>query len=280
MKKYLIIVMLIIYSLLLTSCKRKNIEKEDIFKVGYSTNLLKVEDREKFKKILMDNNISNIELFFSWLDDFNKEEDNGCGLSDFKKTEEVKYNEFSCLDRYEKNHEVSDGNCRLTAYTLIQNRLKINNKIKNYGSYLMFDVDVLENNKNYEVINDSFEDFITLYNEIDVSNVDEKEITNAFSKKWEEYGISINKGNVSLISVVIYDKDNKTLFTGHTGILIKLKNRYIFVEKIAFEQPYQINIFNDINDLIDIFSKRPSYFESESKKGTYVFENEKLIYSY
>ena len=40
----------------------------------------------------------------------------------------------------------------------------------------------------------------------------------------------------------------------------------IFIEKIAFEQPYQINVIQNENDLIELFADRATYFGDEKEK--------------
>ena len=144
------VVFLISVLLLLCSCGGKTSN----FKVGYSSNIITSNEKKELRKIFEDNNISNVDLFFKWLEDFNKEEDMGCGIKSNDKTDNFVYNDASCIDRYEKNHDMMDGNCRITAYALIQNIISNNtSKKEEYGSYLMFDIDVLENNKDYKEIN-------------------------------------------------------------------------------------------------------------------------------
>ena len=50
---------------------------------------------------------------------------------------------------------------------------------------------------------------------------------------------------------------------GHTGILIKDRDDYLFVEKIAFEQPYQATKVKTVDELLNILSLRPEYFGEE-----------------
>ena len=175
---------------------------------------------------------------------------------------------------------MSDGDCRITAFALIEKDLQMSKKIQDEGTYLMFDMDVIDNNKDYKLVKNKRDDFVTLFNEINISNVGDKELQNAFSNKWKEYGIKINNEKVSLISLVIEDPDSKVLFVGHTGVLIHLEDKIMFIEKIAFEQPYQITLLNNMNELFDMFSKRKEYFGGEKENGPFVYENDKLVHTY
>lgn len=45
--------------------------------------------------------------------------------------------------------------------------------------------------------------------------------------------------NVRILSVVLHDNlDGEYLFVGHVGVMVPYKGRYLFVEKLTFEEPY------------------------------------------
>lgn len=274
MKKILLIIGLLF---IVTSCNKDN----NSFVVGTSSNLLNENDRKELKEIFKKNNMSNIDLFFSWLDDYNKESDNGCGLKDWTKVSDLKYDDNSCIERYEKNHAESDGNCRITSYTLLSDLISVSKKENDIGSYLMFDEDVIMNNKDYLLIKENYDEFITVFNEIDVTNVKKDDIKDLYNKKWKNYGIKLDSDNVSLITILIHDSDLNVLFVGHAGILISLSDKLIFVEKIAFLYPYQVTIFNNLDELKDMLFKRSDYLSyNEEEVGPFIYQNDKLIYSY
>jgi len=273
MKKLFLFILFIFF---LDGCNKNNIT--DNLKEGYATNFIVENDYKTFKEIFESNQLSNIELLFSWLEDFNKEEDSGCGIKGWNKWDTFSYNEGLCTERYEKTHEISDGDCRITAFSLLQNLLKIEKSKSEYGSYLMFDIDVLDNNTNYKKISDDRARFITLFDEIEVKKGELKKLNQVYVKKWDDYGIKINSEKVSLISVLMYDEDFKTLFVGHAGVLIDLGDKYMFVEKIAFEQPYQFTILKSPSQLKEIFKKRSSYFGDDI--GPFVYQNNKLLFEY
>ena len=275
MKKLLLILSI---CLLLCSCN-KEIKEDDSYKAGYSSNLINENDRNELRKIFNKYELSNVDLFFKWVDDYNKEEDLGCGLKDWNKTNSFVYNDMNCSDRYEKNHEISVGNCRITAYALLQNKINMNTIENEYGTYLMFDMDVLENNENYKIINDNQLEFINIFNEMDLTGIKKEEYENVFPNKLKNHDFKIDDDKVSLISLVIHDKDFNLLFVGHAGVLIDIGNKYLFVEKIAFEQPYQVSVIKSKDELISIFSERDSYFGDDSE-GPFIYENDKLLYRY
>ena len=76
--------------------------------------------------------------------------------------------------------------------------------------------------------------FTTLYGEKSIT--DDKHPEKTFSDNWKKYGFQIDSNRISLISIAIYDPDSDAMFVGHTGVLIKYSDYYLFVEKIAFEK--------------------------------------------
>ena len=63
-----------------------------------------------------------------------------------------------------------------------------------------------------------------------------------------------NNPDVSLISFVFHDAwdGENQLFIGHTGVLFQVSETELyFVEKIAFQEPYQLTIFNNRTELND-----------------------------
>ena len=113
-------VYLLIICLLFVGCSS---EKPDI---GKATNLRTSNDLSYVKSILEQNNLDNIDIFLKLVKDFNKEQDYGCGLvNTWTNVDKIKYNDASCMDRYEKNHNQMDADCRILAFTLIANHNKI-----------------------------------------------------------------------------------------------------------------------------------------------------------
>ena len=139
------------------------------------------------------------------------------------------------------------------------------------GTYLMFDTEAIDNVDRYEILKENKDMFTTLYGEKSVT--DDRHPESAFCDSWKEYGFQIDNDRISLLSIVIYDPYSDAVFVGHTGILIKYSDYYLFVEKIAFEQPYQATKVQTIDELLDILSLRPEYFGEEGEPGPFVYHN-------
>ncbi len=135
----------------------------------------------------------------------------------------------------------------------------------------MFDLDAIDNVSRYASLKARRELFTTVFGDKPVPDGTSPE--DVFANVWKTYGIQVNNENVSLLSVVIYDPDFKTAFVGHTGVLIDRGDDLLFIEKIAFEQPYQATRVNNLEELLVVLGKRPEYFGEAGQPGPSIFIN-------
>lgn len=221
--------------------------------------------------------VSNVDVFKEWAADFSASAGNNANLEDaWSEPEKMSVDIWKCMDGWEQNHDYSDSNCRMTAFLLLDGLLHSETTESSYnGSYLMFDTEAIDNVERYEIIKENKDMFTTLYGEKSVT--DEKHPETTFSNNWQHYGFQIDSDRISLLSIVIYDPDSDVVFVGHTGILIKYSDYYLFVEKIAFEQPYQATKAHDMEELLNILSLRPEYFGEEGEIGPFVYCNGEYI---
>ena len=257
-----------------------NNDKEN-YQIGKASNLISEEDLTNISNLLKEYGLDNVDIFTSWVKEFNKEPYQNCGMVDtWTDYNKIEYNEAALADRWEKKHNQTDSDCRMTSFLLLKDHISTNKTIKENGSYLMFDIDAIDNNKKYELLKTNRESFITLFNEIDVKGLSKDEIKNAYSKKWNEYGISLKEGKFSLITVIMHDNYDNVVYVGHAGILLDLQDKFLFIEKIAFEQPYQITVLKSKEDLKNMLFSRKSYFGDKTEEGPFIYENNEVLFSY
>ena len=217
--------------------------------------------------------LANVEVFEEWVLDFADSAGKDAGLTD----RWVSPGAFTpdldaCMDGWESSHDYSDADCRMTAFLLLDGLLTAERTDSEYtGTYLMFDVDAIENAPRYKMINEKVELFTTLFG--DRTPADGEEPSEVFGRVWDEYGFSIGSDNVSLLSIVFYDPDFDQVFVGHTGVLIDQGSVCLFVEKLAFEQPYQAIIAADREQLLSLLAAREEYYGSEGDAGPFVYIN-------
>jgi hypothetical protein len=122
------------------------------------------------------------------------------------------------------------------------------------------------------VIRKDLDLFTTLFG--DRTPGENEDPSEVFGNMWSDYGFRISNENTSLVSIVIYDPDFNQTFTGHTGVLIKqAEDIYLYVEKLAFEQPYQAILVSDTDQLFKLLAGREEYYGSEGEAGPYIYVN-------
>lgn len=216
---------------------------------------------------------SHVDTFREWTTDFADTAGKNAGLEDsWSDPGKMKADIGKCMDGWEQNHDYSDADCRMTAFLLLDGVLRAESTEDSYeGTYLMFDTEAIDNVDRYESIKENKNMFTTLYGEKSVTDGGHPE--NTFSDSWKHYGFQVDSDRLSLLSIVIYDPYSDVVFVGHTGVLIKYSDYYLFIEKIAFEQPYQATRVHNMNELLDIMSLRPEYFGEEGEAGPFVYCN-------
>ena len=220
---------------------------------------------------------SHVDTFQEWVADFADSAGKNAQLQDaWSDPEELKADVGSCMDGWEQNHDYSDADCRMTAFLLLDGILRAESTEENYeGTYLMFDTEAIDNVDRYSILKEKRDMFTTLYGEKSVT--DDKHPETAFSDSWKQYGFTVDSDRISLLSIVIHDPYSDVVFVGHTGILIKYSDSYLFVEKIAFEQPYQATKVHTMDELLSILSLRPEYFGEEGEAGPFVYNNGEYV---
>ena len=216
---------------------------------------------------------SHVDTFREWTTDFADTAGKNAGLEDsWSDPGKMKADIGKCMDGWEQNHDYSDADCRMTAFLLLDGVLRAESTEDSYeGTYLMFDTEAIDNVDRYESIKENKNMFTTLYGEKSVTDGGHPE--NTFSDSWKHYGFQVDSDRLSLLSIVIYDPYSDVVFVGHTCVLIKYSDYYLFIEKIAFEQPYQATRVHNMDELLDIMSLRPEYFGEEGEAGPFVYCN-------
>ena len=220
---------------------------------------------------------SHVDTFREWVADFADSAGKNAQLQDaWSDPKELKADVGSCMDGWEQNHDYSDADCRMTAFPLLDGILRAESTEENYeGTYLMFDTEAIDNVDRYSILKEKRDMFTTLYGEKSVT--DDKHPEAAFSDSWKQYGFTVDSDRISLLSIVIHDPYSDVVFVGHTGILIEYSDSYLFVEKIAFEQPYQATKVHTMDELLSILSLRPEYFGEEGEAGPFVYNNGEYV---
>ena len=144
-------------------------------------------------------------------------------------------------------------NCRITSFSLMGDFIKVGNPVPGDTTMLFSDFDAIsakhifsgEEKKNYD----------TLFSYIDVEDThDTSVLAEEIIKSWKEKEISFDNEKMHMVSVFMTMDDglNKVQeFIGHVGVLVEDGDKFLFIEKLAFELPYQVEEFSDLQEVND-----------------------------
>ena len=168
------------------------------------------------------------------------------------------YNENRISKLWLKKNKLFIGyNCRITAYDLMKDYIKVGNTRKANPSQLFMDQDALKNAPTKKFSGKQRKAFESIFSTVQTKYT-KNVATHAaiWAKDWKNKKISVSgKTKATLISVVLHSSFSKTeneLFVGHTGVLVPTKNhKYLFIEKLSFQLPYQVTRFESKKQLND-----------------------------
>ncbi len=208
--------------------------------------------------VLKEGGLSNVDVFGQWVEGYLNGDSGNGDASGF-----------------------TDADCRMTVMLLAGDSISSDSVEETYdGTYLMFDVDAIENQSAFSVLKDKEQLFTTLFGEMPIPAGGFKD---AFPANLEKYGIHFGGDRFSVISILFKTYEEDSAFVGHTGILIDCREvetvdtDYLFLEKIAFNDAYKITMVNDEKELLEILSGRPDYTVEEGEPKPLVYRDDKAI---
>ena len=228
-------------------------------KVQLESGDINEENVSQVCEILNKAGLSNVDVFKSWVED----------------TASI------ASDSESETSGFSDADCRMTVMLLAGDLIKYDSIEESYdGTYLMFDMDAIENNDEYSVLKGKKQLFTTMFGEMPISK---KGFAETLTENWGEHGIKVDSEKCSVISLLFKAFDTEEVFVGHTGILVdcrdinSIDSNYLFVEKIAFGDPFRITLIQDENELIEVLSARDDYTVEEGEDTPVVYKNDEAI---
>ena len=243
MRKKLVIICILITSIfLMTACSRKSALK---------TGDITLSNLDDVSAVLAEHGLHNIDTFESWVEltDVGKEQFDTSGFD--------------------------DADCRMTVMLLADSDIKHDSVEKGYdGSYLMFDMNAIETGREFSILKPKKDLFTTLFGEMPIPD---GKFENAFPDNLKKYGIRFTGSDYSVISVIFKAYEDEEAFVGHTGILIPDGSGYLFIEKIAFSDPFRVTEVKSEEDLISFLSKRSDYRVEEGEPSPLVYKDDALI---
>ena len=106
-------------------------------------------------------------------------------------------------------------------------------------------------------------------------------------KAWKARGIAFRYANdptkASLISVVFHSQltpEENMIFVGHVGVLLPFEGKLLFIEKLAFQEPYQAILFANRTELSDYLMNRYDVEWEQPNAIPFIMENDQLMDGY
>ena len=183
------IVLSLFMVLMITALVACDSEKGKLLESGDITK----ENISQVCEILNEAGLSNVDVFEKWV----KESASGAS---------------------EKTSEVSgfnDADCRMTVMLLAGDQIKFDSVEEDYGgTYLMFDVDAIDNNDEYSVLKDKKQLFTTMFGEMAISK---NGFAETLPENWSKHGINVESDKCSVISILFKAYEEEAAFVGEEG---------------------------------------------------------------
>ena len=186
------------------------------------------------------------------------------------------------IDLWLQNGGFVGRNCRITSFSLMGDFITVKNPAAGDTTMLFSDFEAIGAKHLFQ--GEERKKFDTIFSYIDVTNThDTKELAEEIKASWKKKGISFHNDKMHMMSVFMTMDDGKNQvqeFIGHTGILLEDGDHYLFVEKLAFELPYQVEEFRsrqEVNDYLmacydkdaDGLTAKPILFEDDQVMKEY-----------
>ena len=296
MKKLILITIL---SLGAISCEQKKATTEKTSIPLTYSNLVDTATQEEVQKTLIAAGIAeqNVASFLESVALFNQTVGDKAGLvpKGFVTIDSLlpKYDEVAIQNIWTAKYPMFQGyNCRLTSFTLLRDLITFpaDKKFasKEEDEVLFIDRESLHNTPKKFFTPEEENNFFALFTEVPTTNT--KDINThlqAMQQAWKERGINFrykhDPTNASLISAVFHSQitpEENTLFVGHVGVLVPFEGKLLFIEKLAFQEPYQAIKFANRTELSDYLMNRYDVEWEQPNAIPFIMENDALMEGY
>ena len=257
--------------------------------VEYS-NLTDEATRSELAQLMSEAGISEErqKVFFDHVEQFNGAVSHDGLTQGFEQADftETKYDPYAMQAEWEAAYPDFLGyNCRITAWGLFGDFLSVSDGALTRDDMILMDLYSLEEDNSVFLEQGEEERFRAFFSTVptettaDVSVHVKRLQTDLANRK-----IAFEANDrASLISVVIHDAwdDENNLFIGHVGVLFTADSGELyFVEKLAFEEPYQLTKFKNRTELNDYLMAKYDIDENQPTAPPFIMENDRLLEGY
>lgn len=171
------------------------------------------------------------------------------------------------------------NNCRITTFGLLRDSINIGEKTEDKTSVLAFDKSSLEESKLFS--DEDMKKFESFYAPIPAADsADPSDQAQTIKKALVDRKIEFTNDKAKMISVYLNSKDEidgNILFVGHTGVMVEDEGKFYFIEKLSFEEPYQVLVFESKEQMVDHLLKKYDFPLGENTANALIFANNECI---
>ncbi len=281
---------LIVLCLVLTITGCRSVQKQEVLKNITYSNLKEKAIQDTLRGVMEDADISKKrqEIFFDYVNEFNEVVSEEGLTKGYEEAEIsfVKYDPYAMQEEWMAAYPDFLGyNCRITAFSLFADFLEIPVDSKTRDEMILMDMYALEADNTAIEDEEELKKYKVLFSIIPTQNT--KDIAThveQLQKDWKERGIRFDeKITAKLITVLFHeyvDENENYLFIGHTGVLIPHEDELFFIEKLAFQEPYQLTIFKNRIELNDYLMTKYDNSVGQPTAKPFIMENDQLLEGY
>ncbi|WP_025728247.1 DUF4300 family protein [Atopobacter phocae] len=250
----------------------------------YYTNLNNKTTQQEAKDILSENKVPDqqIDTLIEWADDFNQRVKNDSLTNGLTPLHDLKV-DYSNVSLEMKETDSGDlfpeVNCRLSSFLLSKHLIQTNHQAINDDTFLMFDIEAIDQFDMYHLSPEERANFITLFNWVPMNGTKkEEEQIQLIQQAWSDREIQMAPGNMSLVNVYLHSPLEDIRFVGHTGVLMEQGTQLIFIEKFGPLYPFQTTTFQSREELNDYLLNRDDLYGEKDELPPIIMENDHLLY--
>ena len=267
-------------------------EKEEYLKKITYSNLVDKIAQSEVENVLKGAGISekNIKSFFEGVNYFNNTVQNKSLVKEgFKITEELNpvYDQVAIQENWTKKSPVFIGqNCRITSFELMRDFISVGKPEIKDTEQLFMDEDALKNFPVKVFTDNEKKQFESLFSAIKTENTKDISVhVEKVKEDWKKKNIKFNNRNkISLVSVFFHSEitpKESFLFIGHVGVLLPTSDgKLLFIEKLAFQEPYQAIKFDNRTQLNDYLMNKYDVEFNQPNARPFIMENNELMKGY
>lgn len=296
MKKRIFITIGLLCSVLLTGCGAVSdggqstsqdssaSEAEATTLVAEYSNLVDTDAQEKVDALLADAGISAArrEVFRNHVVQFNDSVDTAVLQSGFASGDLLspKYDAYELQEQWAAVHPDFNGyNCRITAFSLLADFLNVGKDGDIRADELFMDQESLQQDPSALQKKSEKKAFLRLFSSVPTEDTTDQIVhVQTIQKDWQERKIAFAESEkCSLITVWFHDRWSETeneLSIGHAGVLLNCDDGLYFVEKLAFQEPYQVTKFQNREELQQYLLKKYDTAWGQDTAHPFVMEND------